>query len=192
MLITTRQKRVRLNENLFCLTHNDIDLQLTTGEGKILGVNINQNLQWNNHFQYVCNKVSSFIWLLSKIKSYISIEHRSTFYNGYIQPHFNYCNIIWGSFSNYNISKITKLRRKVCKIILENEYSDLENARRRLNILSFDQYLFLNKSKTMYKVVNYMVPQYIKDISSRYLAWRFITVCHQPKFCHPKTQNKFI
>ena len=73
MLITTRQKRVRLNENLFCLTYNDIDLQLTTGD-KILGVTINHNLQWNNHFQYVCKKISSYIWLLSKIKSYLSID----------------------------------------------------------------------------------------------------------------------
>ena len=47
MLITTRQKRVRLNEKLFCLTYNDIDLQLTTGD-KIFGVNIDQNLQWNS------------------------------------------------------------------------------------------------------------------------------------------------
>ena len=29
MLITNRQKRVRLKENLSCLTYNDIDLQLT-------------------------------------------------------------------------------------------------------------------------------------------------------------------
>ena len=44
MLITTRQKRIRLHEDLFNLTYNDINLQLTTGD-KILGVNVDQNLQ---------------------------------------------------------------------------------------------------------------------------------------------------
>ena len=78
MLITTRQKRVRLDENLFTLTYNDVILQLTTGD-KILGVNIEQNLLWNNHFQCISRKVSSYIWLLSKIKSYLSTEHRSFF-----------------------------------------------------------------------------------------------------------------
>ena len=49
MLITTRQKkRVRLDENLFTLTYNDVILQLTKGD-KILGVSIEQNLLWNNH-----------------------------------------------------------------------------------------------------------------------------------------------
>ena len=49
-LITTRQKRIRLHEDLFNLTYNDINLQLITGD-KILGVNLNQNLMWTDHFQ---------------------------------------------------------------------------------------------------------------------------------------------
>ena len=56
MLITTRQKPLRLHEELFNLTYNDINLQLTTGE-KIFGVNADQNLQWTNHFLYVCKKI---------------------------------------------------------------------------------------------------------------------------------------
>ena len=128
MLINTRQKHIRLHEDLFNLTYNDINLQLTTGD-KILGVNIDQNLHWANHFQYVCKKISSYIWLLSKIHSYLTMEHRSLFYKAYSQPHFNYCNIVWGNSSNYNVSQITKPQRRVCKIILGTEYSDLDSAR---------------------------------------------------------------
>ena len=98
--------------------------------------------------------MSSYIRLLSKIKSYLSLEHRSVFYNEKKQPQFNYCNIIWGNSSNYNVSKITKLQMRACKVILENEYEDLDSARMKLNILSFDQNVFLNKAKTMYKVAN--------------------------------------
>ena len=86
------------------------------------------------------------------------------FYKAYIQPHINYCNIVWGNSSNYNVSQITKLQRRVCKIILGTEYSDLDSARKRLNILSFDQNILGNKAKIIYKVVHDMVPQYIKDL----------------------------
>ena len=48
----------------------------------------------------------------------------------------------------------------MCKIILENEYEDLDSAQKRLNILSF---VFVNKAKTMYKVANSLLPQYIID-----------------------------
>ena len=136
MLITTRQKRIRLHEDIFNLTYNDINLQLTTGDKK-LGVNVDRNLQWTNHFQYVCKKISSSIELLSKIHSYLSMEHRSLFYKANIQPHINYCNLLWGNSSNYNVSQITKLQRRVCKIILGTEYSDRDSAQRRLNIFVF-------------------------------------------------------
>ena len=44
MLISTRQKRIRLDTRLLSLTYNEIDLQLTTGD-KILGVYIDENFQ---------------------------------------------------------------------------------------------------------------------------------------------------
>ena len=117
-----------MDVSLLSLSYNEIDLQLTTGD-KILGVYIGENFQWDNHFKYVCKKVSSYIWLLSKIKSYLTLEHRLIFYNAYILPQFNYCNMIWGNSSNYNVSKITKLQRRACKVILEHEYEDLDSAR---------------------------------------------------------------
>ena len=157
MLISTRQKRIRLDTRLLSLTYNETDLQLTTGD-KILGVYTDENFQWNNHFQYVCKKVSPYNWRLSRIKSYLSFEHRSLFYKAFIQPHFNYCNS-----TNYNVSRLTKIQRRVCKIILENEYENLDSAQKRLNILSFDQNVFVNKAKTMYKVANSLLPQYIID-----------------------------
>ena len=92
------------------------------------------------------------------------MDHRSLFYKAYIQPHINYCNIVWGNSSNYNVSQITKLQKRVCKIILGTEYSDLDSARRRLDILSFEQNVLVNKAKLMYKVVHDMVSQYIKDL----------------------------
>ena len=55
MLITTRQKRLYVNENNLTLSYNNIDLQVTSGD-KILGVYIDKNLQWNNHYQAVCKK----------------------------------------------------------------------------------------------------------------------------------------
>ena len=65
MLITTRQKRLHINENSLSLSYNNVELQVTTGD-KILGVNMGENLLWNNHYQVVCKNVSSYIWLLSR------------------------------------------------------------------------------------------------------------------------------
>ncbi len=107
MLISTRQRKHVLNNNTLSLTYDDIDLEMTNGD-KILGLNINENLIWNNHFNAVSKKVSSYIWLLSQIRYLLSIEHRTLFYKAYIQPHFDYCCVIWANSSQCNISKIKK------------------------------------------------------------------------------------
>ena len=52
MLITSRQKRSNLQDNNLELNFNDVDLKLSSNE-KILGVQIEENLLWNSHFQYI-------------------------------------------------------------------------------------------------------------------------------------------
>ena len=111
---------------------------------KILGVPVDENLMWNNHFQLVSKKVSSNLWLLSKI-SYLSVEHRLLFYNAYVRSHLEYCSVVWSNTSNYNINRISKLQRRAYKLILSHVYNGLQESLERLDILSSDQSVFLNK-----------------------------------------------
>ena len=43
MIITTRQKRLHIDESILSLSYNDVDLEITTGD-KILGINNDANL----------------------------------------------------------------------------------------------------------------------------------------------------
>ena len=96
---------------------NEVDLKLLSIE-KILGINIDENLVWNGHYQYI-----STLWLLSQIKSFLTVDDKLLFYNAYIRPHLQYCSVIWGNSTNINIQKtmMTKLQRRACKLILGDE-----------------------------------------------------------------------
>ena len=163
MLITSRQKRLSMHNPVLSLTYSDIDIKMTHAD-KILGVHVDDNLMWNNHFQHVSKKISTYLWLLSKIRFYLSVEHRLMFYNAYIKPHFVYCSTVWSNTSTGNINKITKLQRRACKLILSQDYTDIQEALKRLNLLSFDQAIFLNKAKLMYKVYNNIAPVYLHEL----------------------------
>ena len=71
-----------------------------------------------------------------------------------------------GNFNELYINKITKLQRRACKSILRNEYTNLEEARDRLKILSFNESVFLQKAKVMYmyKVANNIALEYATDL----------------------------
>ena len=45
---------------------------------KILGVFVDDNLIWYDHVKHICKKISSYIWLLSKIKIFC---RKSTVFN---------------------------------------------------------------------------------------------------------------
>ena len=163
MLITSRQKRMNLNNAVLNLQYNDIDITITTCD-KILGIHVDNNLTWNNHFNFLSKKLSSHLWLLSKVRIYLSIEHRVLFYNAYIKPHIDYCSLIWSNTSSSNISKITRLQRRACKLILGHEYNGLSEAFEKLKILSIDQSIFLSKAKMMYKIHNNLAPSYLNEM----------------------------
>ena len=115
-------------------------------------------------FNYIVSKkVSSHLWLLSKIRSYLSVEQRLLFYNAYVKPHLEYCSVVCSNTPN-NINRISKLQRRACKLILSHEYTGLQESLERLDILSFDQSVFLNKAKIMYKVYNNLALIYLHEL----------------------------
>ena len=80
MLITTHQRRTVLNTNNLILTLNNEDLN-TIEKDKILGVSVDNNLSWTGHIDLLCKKISSNLWLLSRIKEYLNIEENPILQN---------------------------------------------------------------------------------------------------------------
>ena len=71
MLFHTRQRRVNIDENLIVIDGNIIPFTTST---KFLGINIDNNLTWKAHINYITSKISfsislSFIPLLKKINN---------------------------------------------------------------------------------------------------------------------------
>ena len=163
MLIASRQKRNSLLDNDLKITFNNTDLKNSSNE-KILGVHVDQNFVWNNHFQHVSKKISSYLWLLSQNRTYLNVQHRFLYYNAYIKSHIEYCCIVWRNSCNFNAYKIEKLQRRACKLILGNDYTTLDLARKQLRILSFEETIFLHKTNVMYKIANNTAPIYLTDL----------------------------
>ena len=162
MLVTSNQKRQRLHNDNLILNYNNETLSMITND-KILGVYVDNNLTWSEHIKHLSRKIASGIWLLSKIKKFLSQAHRVQFYKSYIQPHIDFCNIVWGSSSESNKLKIFKLQKRACRIILDYNVDDINEAMKTLKIMSVYDRLYLRKAKFMFKIYNNLTPQYITD-----------------------------
>ena len=61
----------------------------------------------------------------------------------------------------YCMNKINKLQGRASKIIFGREYINLEESRKRLKLLSFEESVFLQKAKMMYKIAKRIAPKYL-------------------------------
>ena len=69
-----------------------------------------------------------------------------------------------GNQRHLTLKFFEKLQRRDCKLILGTDYISLEDARRQLNMLSFEELVFANKAKVMYKVTQGISPIYITEM----------------------------
>ena len=113
---------------------------------------MDQNFVWNNHFPHISKKISSHLLLLSKIRTYLNVQHRLLYYNAYTKSHIEYCCVVRGNSCNFNAFKIEKLQRRACKLILGKDYTTQDAACKQLRILSFEETVFIHKAKVMYKI----------------------------------------
>ena len=162
-LITTPQRRVNLNNYNFHLTYTNEALSVVTCE-KILGVFIDNNLTWTNHTDAVAKKIVSNLWLLSRIKTYLTTHQRVQFYKSYVQPHIDYCNTIWGGTSQRNLDRIYRLQKRACKIILDYKYENIADSMEELKILNIYERIYLKKAKFMFKISKSLTPKYINEM----------------------------
>ena len=165
MLITTRQRRRNIDDNIQILL-NDIKLSNVQKE-KVLGVEIDNNLLWGEHVRKVTRKMSTNIWLLSKIKRYLSKEHRLMYYKSYIQPHLDYANIVWGSTCKNNLMQIERLQRRACRVILDYNVENIHQSMNEIKIMTVTERVFFRKAKFMYKVSNNLIPEYISEMFTK-------------------------
>ena len=81
LLIGTSQRLSRCQSNLEITINNHV-IECSDSE-KLLGIKIDQCLNFVGHIDYVCRNVTSKISLLSKIKQYLPLDTRKLYYNAY-------------------------------------------------------------------------------------------------------------
>ena len=62
---------------------------------KVLGVQIDENLNWKKHIEFIASKISSGIGAIRKLKEFVDRNTLVLVYNALIQPHFDYCCEVW-------------------------------------------------------------------------------------------------
>ena len=87
---------------------------------KYLGVYMDINLNWHTHVEKKIQK-------RYLVKPFLTIDLSKTMFNSIVLPQFTYCDIIWASSDETNISRLQKLQNTCARVILnENRRSHVQ------------------------------------------------------------------
>ena len=132
---------------------------------KHLGVILQNNCRWDEHVQFIANKVNMLIACLRNYKYRLSRKSLETMYKSFIIPHFDYADIVWDNCTDTQSNVLEKLHLEAIRIIIgsvkgtsheklyeESGFSSLKERRKRHKLIQF------------YKMINQICPNYLTDL----------------------------
>ena len=147
-----------------CLHINDIELENVKVQ-KLLGVYVDNTLNWSAQIKFICSNLNKKISLLKNIIYFLTPEMRMLFYNAYVLPVFDYCCLVWGIGLQKDISKVLSFQKRIAKIIM-NKSKRTHSAElfKELDWLSFPERCKYHSAILIYKMWQNSAPSYMSEI----------------------------
>ncbi len=120
MVIGTRQRLRNFSQDINVSINGKVLKEVKTK--KTLGVLVDKHLSWDKHIDNVSKKVSKGIGMLRRAKQYVSTKTLEKLYHALVQPHFDYCSMVWGNCAEYLKGKLQKLQNRAARVITGDTY----------------------------------------------------------------------
>ena len=135
---------------------------------KLLRVKIDAQLNFNEHIDDICKKLSQRIGVLKTIKRNLPMEERKLFYNAMIKPVILYGCCVWSTTSCENIHRVFKLQKPAARAIIDADMSE-RSARlfETLEWIPLSEEIELQKCCVINKSVVGESPSYMNQIFTR-------------------------
>ena len=91
-----------------------------------LGVLVDNELNWDKHVNNVIQNVFCKIALLRRVKPYLDVNTLNVLYKALIQPHFDYCSVVWYGRFKEDCGKLDVIQKRCARIILSADYYTLQ------------------------------------------------------------------
>jgi hypothetical protein len=132
---------------------------------KSLGVYIDETLSWAQHIKEISKKISSGIGALKRIRSMIDRDTAKKIYKALVQPHFDYCSLVWDGLGIKLADKLQKLQNRAARVVSGLSYD--VSSEDVLDGFGWDKLQIRRtkqKAKMMFNISKNLVPSYLQTI----------------------------
>jgi len=159
---------VHSRDKLINLKLNNINIQrcgygLQEESVKLLGIHIDEKLDWGIHIKSVEKKVSKGNYLLWRYNKILNISSKKAIYESFVRSHLLYGLNVWGGAATNKLADLNKILQKVWKKF----GTRFMHTKKRLNsydLLYLKDEVEIQESKLLWKWENKLLPKSIQSI----------------------------
>ena len=138
-------------DNIVVLNFNNLTIK-SSEEVEILGIKIDNNLNFNNHINLISRKAGQKLSALLRISSNLNMKQKKLLYKSIIKSQFNYCPLVWIFCSRQSNNLINKTHEPSLRISNKDQKT---SHLRNLQVIITD----------IYKIVNGVTPLIMNPLS---------------------------
>ena len=103
---------------------------------KYLGININQDVNWNHHINEITGKANRTLGFVKRNVKTKNEAVKELAYKTLVRPQVEYASSVWNPHTKQNISKIEMVQRRAARWV-KNNYSPYESVSNMLDNLGW-------------------------------------------------------
>ena len=131
----------------------------------VLGVIIDNKLNWLEHIKCISRKIAKGTGIIIKARKSFESETLLNLYNALILPHISYWVHIWGTTASIHLQRLYVLQKKIVRIICGvHTRTHTEPSYKALHVLDVEQIRDYSIALFMYKLTNCMLSSMFKNM----------------------------
>ena len=139
----------------------------STESMKVLGIMIDDKLNFTEHISNVCIKAGRQLNVLQRLKKVLDYKSRMAIYKSFVMSNFNYCPIVWMFTGKKSLDRIEDIQKRALRFVLndyQSNYQDLLNKSEATGIKIMTLRLLAIE---VYKCVNNLNPKYLNEMFTK-------------------------
>ena len=131
---------------------------------KLLGVTIDNKLNFDEHVTKLCKKASQKIHALARISHFMSQEKLRVIMKAFIESQFGYCPLVWMFYSRTLNNRINRLHERALRLVYKDTNLTFDELLRKDNSFTIHHRNLQKLATEMYKVYNDLSPTIMKSV----------------------------
>ena len=131
---------------------------------KLLGIEIENQLKFDNHVSTLCRKAGSQLNAIGRLRKYIGFPEKKALIEAFVFSNFNYCPLVWHFTSMRSTNKIESIQKRALRLLYNDYTSTYDSLLAKANKPSMEIKRYRTLALEIFKTLNDLNPTYMQDL----------------------------